>query len=70
MEPGFIHRLLLSMFHPYLEIALVNRMCDGLHKVMPHTSAWVGVSRISVAGVAGVASLVGRLGHAQQWAAD
>lgn len=65
MEAGFIHPFLLSMFHPYLEIALVNRMCDGLHKVMPHTSAWVGVSRIRV-----ITILVGRLGHAQQWAAD
>lgn len=67
MEPGFIHPFLLSVFHPYLEVALVNRMCDGLHKVVPHTSAWVGDSRIRVSLIAG---LVGRLGHAQQWAAD
>lgn len=65
MEAGFIHPFLLNMFHPYLEIALVNRMCDGLHKVMPHTPAWVGVSKIRV-----ITGLVGRLGHAQQWAAD
>lgn len=51
------------MFHPYLEVALVNRMCDGLHKVMPHTSAWVGVLGICV-------SVIGSLSHAQQWAAD
>lgn len=42
-------------------------MCDGLHKVVPHTPARVGVSRMRVRVVAG---LVGRLGHAQQWAAD
>lgn len=55
------------MSHPYLEVALVNGMCDGFHKVMPHASAWVGVSRIRVSVIGG---LVGRLGHAQQWAAD
>lgn len=38
-------------------------MCDGLHKVMPHTSAWVSVLWIRV-----INGLVGGLGHAQQWA--
>lgn len=51
------------MFHPYLEVALVNRMCDGLHKVMPHTSARVGALGTCV-------FVIGSLSHAQQWAAD
>lgn len=66
MEAGFIQPSLPSTFHPYLEVALVNRMCDGLHKVVPHTSAWVSVSWIRLSAIAVFA---GRLGQAQQWAA-
>lgn len=37
----------------HLGVTLVDGMCDGLHKMMPHTSVRVGVPKVSTLSLTG-----------------
>lgn len=66
-EPGskYMHR---PVVQPYLGVALINGMCDSLHKVVPHASLRVTVSQLQLSLIAGLVA-AGRLDQAQQGAA-
>ena len=53
---------------PHLGVALVNGVCDGLHKVMPHAAFRVRISQVGVSVIVGFLSACS-LHHAQQGAA-
>lgn len=55
-------------FRPHLGVALVNRVRDGLHKVVPHAALWVAVSQVWVSVIAGLVA-AGGPDQAQQGAA-
>lgn len=57
-----------SVVQPYLGVALINGMCDSLHKVVPHASLGVTVSQLRLSLIAGLVA-AGRLDQAQQGAA-
>lgn len=58
----------VGLFPPYLGVALIYRVRDGLHKVVPHAALGVGVSQVRVSVIAGLVA-TGRLDQAQQGAA-
>lgn len=57
--------LTVYVFQPYLGVALINWVCDGLHKVVPQASLWVSVSKVWVSIIAGLVT-ADRLDQAQQ----